>query len=986
MLARASSNLRLDSLPKYASQRDCAPESVAAGTPQWLRDDLVALLGAERVLTRPIDLIRFATDASPYRLLPKAVVLAHDVDDVDKVLAYARRKRVSVTFRAAGTSLSGQAQGDGILVDVRRHWAGVHVEAAGQRLRARPGTILSRANLALLPHGYRLGPDPASASACTIGGVIANNSSGMCCGTTQNSYKTLASITFMLPSGSIIDSAQPDAEDKFASHEPALAAGLMEIKREIESDPDLVARLRKKFSIKNTTGYHMEAFLDGATPLEIFRRLIVGSEGTLAFIAEAVFETVRDDQYRLTSLLIFPDMYAACAAVAPFVHAGAAAVELMDRASLRAVEGKPGIPDRWKGLPENATALLVEFRAPSEAARAEASRMADTILHGLALLEPAKFTQDASLAAQFWNVRSGLLASVGGARPSGSSFILEDVCFPPDRLADGALDLQALFRKHDYAGIVFGHASAGNLHFLITPFLNRSEEIERYGAFMEDIVDLVAGKYEGSLKAEHGTGRNIAPFIEREWGQKLTQLMWKLKRLADPENILSPGVMLTKDATSHLDNLQTAPTIESEVDRCIQCGFCEPVCPSRNLTTTPRQRIALRREMARQPGGSLVSAALLRDYDYDAIQTCAGDGSCEIACPVDINTGTLMKQFRSVQHGARVKAVAAMAAKRFHTVERMLRIAVAASGATADAFGHRAVAAITNAARALASKDLVPAWLPNTPAAAAGKLPKTRRQDAAAVYFTACINRVFGRLHGHEGKPSLQEAMVAVSARAGIPLWIPEDIGGHCCATIWQSKGFRRGNAIMANRIAESLWRWSDGGRLPVVCDASSCSLGLISQIVEHLTVENRDRHAQLSILDSIAWAHDRLLPRLQIRRKVAAAALHPSCSVRHLRLAPKLQALASAMAEEAVTPVSAECCGFAGDRGFLHPELTRSATAEEAKEIGARSFDAYLGSNRTCEIGLNLATGEDYTSFVFLLEELTRPGTPLERLQTNLP
>jgi D-lactate dehydrogenase len=986
LLSRISIKRQLFNLPDGAPQRDRAPESLAAGTPQRLRDDLVSLLGPDRVLTRPLDLVRYATDASPYRLFPKAVVIAHDVDDVRKVLTYARQKQESVTFRAAGTSLSGQAQGDGILVDVRRHWAGTIVEAAGERLRVRPGTILARANLALIKHGYRLGPDPASASACTIGGVIANNSSGMCCGTTQNSYKTLSSLTFMLPSGSLFDSARPDAEEEFALLEPALAAGLIEIKRAIESDPELVARLRKKFSIKNTTGYHMEAFLDGATPLEIFRRLIVGSEGTLAFIAEAVFETIRDDQHRLTSLMIFPDMRAACAAVEPFVHAGAAAAELMDRASLRAVEGKPGIPERWKALPENASALLVEFRSSSEAARGEAGRIADALLRELVLLEPAKFTQDPSIAAQFWNVRSGLLASVGGARPSGSSFILEDVCFPPDRLADGALDLQTLFRKHAYAGIVFGHASAGNLHFLITPFLNRSQEVARYGAFMDEIVELVVGKYDGSLKAEHGTGRNIAPFIEREWGQKLTALMWKLKRLADPQNILSPGVILTKDARSHLDNLQTAPTIESEVDRCIQCGFCEPVCPSRNLTTTPRQRIALRREMARQPGGSPVSAALLRDYDYDAIQTCAGDGSCEIACPVDINTGALMKQFRSVQHGPRAEAVAAMAARRFRTVERMLRIAVAASGATADAFGHRAVEAITGAARVLASRDLVPAWLPNTPAAAAAKLPDTQRQGAAAVYFTACINRVFGRLHGRNGKPSLQEAMVAVSARAGMPLWIPEDIVGHCCATIWHSKGYRKGNAIMANRIAESLWGWSDGGKLPIVCDASSCSFGLISQIVEHLTAENRDRHAQLSIVDSIAWAHDRLLPRLNIARKVASAVLHPSCSVRHLKLAPKLQALAAAMAEEAVAPISAECCGFAGDRGFLHPELTRSATADEAKDVRARKFDAYLGSNRTCEIGLNLATGEDYVSFVYLLEELTSPGTPLERLQTNLP
>jgi D-lactate dehydrogenase len=932
-------------------------------------------VGAEQVLARAIDLLRYATDASPYRLFPKVVVVARDADDVRNVLAYARENRESVTFRAAGTSLSGQAQGDGILIDVRRYWTGVQVEAGGRRLRARPGTILSRANLALVPHGYRLGPDPASASACTIGGVIANNSSGMCCGTTQNSYKTLASLTFMLPSGTTIDTGRTDAEQAFATSEPRLAAGLLEIKREIESEPELVARIRRKFSIKNTTGYHIEAFLDGGTPLEIFRRLIVGSEGTLAFIVDAVFDTIPDDQYRLTSFMIFPDMYAACAAVKPFVDQGAAAVELTDRASLRAVEGKPGVPERWMMLPDTATGLLVEFRASSESARAAAEDIANDMIDRLALLEPAAFTKDPLLAAQFWNVRSGLLASVGGARPPGSSFILEDVCFPPDRLADGALDLGRLFDKHDYAGVIFGHASAGNLHFLITPLLNSSDEIERFGRFMHDMVELVVGKYDGSLKAEHGTGRNIAPYVEREWGPKLTMLMRRLKQLADPQGILAPGVLLTNDPESHLKNLQTAPVIEATVDRCIQCGYCEPVCPSRDLTTTPRQRIALRREMARQQDTSPVLAAILADYDYDAIQTCAGDGSCEVACPVNINTGVLMKHFRHLGHSPRAEGVAATVARQFGIVERGARLGLGVAAGTARVIGGRPMALATNALRAVVSKDLMPGWLPNTPGGAKAALPRTSRDGAAGVYFTACVNRIFGRISGSDRKLSLQDAMVALSARAGSPLWIPDDIRGHCCATIWHSKGYEEGNAIMANRTAESLWRWTDGGKLPIVCDASSCSFGLTSEIGAYLTPTNRDRHARLAIFDSIAWAHDRMLPNLSIRRKARALVVHPSCSAHHLGLGKKLHALAATMAEVAVTPASAGCCGFAGDRGFLHPELTRSATAGEAEEVAAQSFDGYLGSNRTCEIGLNLATGRDYESFVYLLEEATRPA-----------
>jgi D-lactate dehydrogenase len=479
---------------EHVPTHDCAPEELALGSPEWLREDLMVILGEDQVHSRVIDLIRYATDASPYRMFPKVVVSPRTVEEVSSIFAYARKKGISVTIRSAGSSLSGQSQGDGILIDARKHWAGCSVENNGQRLRVRPGTVMFRANLALKPYGYRLGPDPASSGVCTIGGVIANNASGMCCGTAENSYKTLESVSFLLPSGTFINTADHDAEQQFALKEPALAQGLLEIRREIEQDHELVERLKKKFSIKNTTGYHMGAFIDAATPLEIFRRLLVGSEGTLAFISEGVFETVPDDKYRLTAFLVFPEMHSACAAVAPFVAQGAAAVELSDRGCLRAVEGKPGIPDRWKALPSEATALLVEFRESGLETLVATERMAQSVLDGLPLLEKAEFTKDATLAAHYWTIRNGLLPSIGGARPSGTSLILEDVCFPPDKLADGALDLQALFPKHGYHGVVFGHASAGNLHFLITPWLNTEADVERFDGFLRDVVTLVVDK------------------------------------------------------------------------------------------------------------------------------------------------------------------------------------------------------------------------------------------------------------------------------------------------------------------------------------------------------------------------------------------------------------------------------------------------------------------------------------------------------------
>jgi D-lactate dehydrogenase len=376
--------------------------------------------------------------------------------------------------------------------------------------------------------------------------------------------------------------------------------------------------------------------------------------------------------------------------------------------------------------------------------------------------------------------------------------------------------------------------------------------------------------------------------------------------------------------------------------------------------------------MARQPEGSPVREALVDQYRYDGEQTCAADGSCRLACPVAIDTGKVIKELRVRAHGARAEAWALRMAKRWASAERLARKGLRAGSATARVTGDAPIRAITRGLRKAAGEDVVPEWSSALPGAAPNRLPVTTRAGAAAVYLPACINRIFGPSRRDGDARWLPEALVEVSARAGRPVWVPSDAPGHCCATPWSSKGFRDGHAAMAVRLADALWRWSDEGALPVVIDASSCAHGIAAEVPEALDDERRERLAAVTVLDAVTWAGE-LLPSLTVGRRAASATVHPPCSTRHLGLAGPLEGLARALADDVLVPVAATCCGMAGDRGLLHPELTAAATADEVAELGSRPFDAYLSANRTCEIALEQATRRPYRSVVQLLEEATR-------------
>jgi D-lactate dehydrogenase len=963
--------------PDVPPSSDAVDEELVGGTPEELKAELIEVLGEDVVRHRISDLVRYASDASPYRYIPKVIVQPKNIDQVAAIFQYCTRKGRHATFRAGGTSLNGQSQGDDILIDTRQHWSGWKVEDNGARIRCNVGTTLGRINEVLKPYARRMGPDPASFNAATIGGVLANNAGGMRCPPPIDSYHSIAGMKILLTTGTIIDTEDPHAEEHFAASEPEMAAGLMKIREELLADKETCDRIIRKYKMRNTTGYAMHAFLDGETPVEILRRLMVGSEGTLGFVAEAVYKTYHLPARTAVAWLPFDTIDAAVAQVEKLVGLGAQAVELMIASALTAASKLiKGTPKYWNDLDPKNAALLVEFGFDSEQEFDAIKKRVGDALRDVKMLQPLEAIREAEAIELAWHIRDGLLGIVGEMRPPGTNLIIEDVCFPPAQLANATRDLLALLTKHGYSASAAGHAAYGNLHFVMIARLSEAASRDQYDAFMRELVELVVGKYDGSLKAEHGTGINMAPFVRREWGDKVTDMMWRAKQLLDPHGILGPNVLLSRDPEIHLKNLKTTPAIEDvdSASHCIECGFCEPVCPSRNVTVTPRQRIVLRREMSRQPEWSKLLTQLQHEYEYDAIETCAVDGTCADVCPIGINTGALIKHFRKMQHSARAEEVALDVAKKWAEVEKLAREGVKAADVVQTITSPHLLGVLTDLARSIVSKDLVPGVAGPMPHAASADLPETIREGAAAVYFPACINRIFGRDNTRPKSPALPEVFVALSKRAGKPLWIPDDVRGLCCSTPWSSKGYKRGQTWMSEQMSDALWRWTYGGRLPVVVDAASCTLGLKDDMLEHLDDQRKDRLKLVNIIDSIAWCEE-LLPSLRIHKTIPKILVHPTCSTAHLGLSGTLLEISRALADSAEIPLGTTCCGTAGDRGLLHPELIHSATRDTIVQIQNSGDDTrFVSANRTCELGMRQTTGKVYESFIYLLEELSRP------------
>jgi D-lactate dehydrogenase len=926
----------------------------------------------------------FGTDASFYQLIPKLILVIETENQMQSVISLANNCNVPITFRAAGTSLSGQAITDSVLIMLSTDWNGFEIEKDGLRIRLQPGIIGADANHHLLPYQRKLGPDPASINTCKIGGIAANNASGMCCGVSKNSYYSLADMTVILADGTIIDSRNKQSIDDFHNTHKPLLKDLDNLAKEVKSDSELSALIKHKYRLKNTTGYAINALVDFNEPLDILLHLMIGSEGTLGFISNITYNTVPDYKHKASALYSFSSAEQACLLVTALSSSPVEAVELMDQRAINSVKGKDGLPDRFCQLPDETTALLIETRAESAQELHNNIAVIEALIASYTPVEAINFTTDIKLCTQLWAIRKATFPAVGAVRETGTTVIIEDVSFPIDKLAEGIVRLHKLFEQFNYSeAIIFGHALAGNLHFVFTQSFDDEKEIQRYDQFMQQVANLVAVEFKGSLKAEHGTGRNMAPFVELEWGEKAYQVMKRLKGIIDPKNTLNPGVILNEDKQTHIKNLKLMPHADPIVDKCIECGFCEPVCPSKELSLTPRQRIVLWRRIQQLNDIKTLTQSeknelneLKKNYQYLGIDSCAATGLCAERCPVGINTGNLIRKLRSEKLGNTGQLIAKWSASHFAGVSSTAAVAFKVNSIATKLLGDTAVDKIGAGLHNISGKHL-PLWHSKWPTKATMPTIKEKKESEGTsdvalhgnnngkpqrkqiIFFASCASRTMGPSTSSKDQRSLTDVSIAVFEKAGIDIIYPKAINELCCGLPFHSKGASDIAEQKGKQLIQRLSEISNNGQIPIVFDTSPCNLRI------------KELGTQLPIYELTDFCAQFVVDHLTITPKTTPVALHITCSSRKAGISESLRKIANTCATEVIEPLGIECCGFAGDKGFTMPELNQSALSSLKTQILDPKTKGYSNS-RTCEIGLSKNSGIDYQSLIYLLDEVS--------------
>ena len=917
----------------------------------------------DRVYTDHLRRYAYGVDASCYSYLPKVVVKAEDEREVRRLIRLCQQCGTPFTFRAAGSSLSGQCSSEDVLIVCNDGFKKMEVIDDGKALKCECGVIGSDANDLLKPYNRKIGPDPATLATALVGGILNNNSSGMCCGTAQNSYKTIRSIRVVLLDGTVLDTSDKKSIEQFLREKPQMVEDILQLRKEILADEELTHLIHHKYKIKNTTGYGLNSLVDFEDIIDIINHLFIGSEGTLGFVSEIVYNTVEDVPHKGCGLMFFSTLNDASLAVVALANMGrekVIAAEMMDYQSLRAVQSLENVPEFVREVPEGTSAILFQTESYSKDTVDENLAFIKEQLKDIPTAIPSLYSQDPKEYDSWWAIRKGILPIVGGQRRKGTTVITEDVCFQIEDFTKGIEMLTELFHKYDFVdgGVIFGHALSGNVHFNITPDFSDPKDTKNFGDLVKEMSERVSG-FGGSLKAEHGTGRMVAPFVEMEWGRKAYEINRRIKAIFDPERILNPDVMITDDPDVYKKNLKAQCVIDDAFTICMECGFCEKHCPSRNLTLTPRQRIALLRETKRleNEGNFTLASELRKGYEYFGVDTCAACSMCKGLCPLSIDTAQIALSMRRIDPPA--PELAKKIYDNFSTTLQMCRAGVSLEGIAGSIITQKAISKITEGLHGVTG---VTPYVPKTTPKANRYKLKNRIKPTnfeKVVYFSTCANRAFKPNQGYDDDRSLQQVVESLCNKAHIDIIYPKHIENLCCGLSFENYDDVHERAV--KDLHDALMQASQNGKYPIVIDHSAC----FNHAFKHMP--------DLEINDISEFLCKYVVPHLDIEKCDERVIVHKQCKIKSLNKSQYIEDLARLCTDYVFNIKSFACDGFAGQKGFFTPELNKCATKDLAAEIAEYGATLGVSSSSTCEIGLGENGGIPFIGVAFLLDRCSK-------------
>lgn len=904
----------------------------------------------------------YGVDASCYSLVPKLVCLLQSENEIIKAFRLSRKYNTPLCFRAAGTSLSGQSSCDTVLVLLDFSFNNIKISKNAETILLDAGVIGSNANLALKEFSKKIGPDPATIAAAQIAGIVNNNSSGMCCGVKQNSYNTIKSIRVILADGFILDTSDEKSIKDFKNTHSKMIEEILALRAEILQDKALQELIRKKYKIKNTTGYSINSLLDFDDVIDIITHLFVGSEGTLGFVSKVELECVDDSPYKACALLFYEDILKAVEVVKVLASLDdiITSAEIMDYSCLKTASKFKGVPEFLKKIKKDTACILIQTESDDEKTlEKHIKKIKDTITPYPTSM-PLEFSSDEAVYSAWWKIRKGLLPIAASARKKGASVITEDICFEIDDLGKGILELQKLFKKYsfDKNAILFGHALAGNMHFIITPNLNDKKEFQNFSILVDEMSKMVAS-FGGSIKAEHGTGRMIAPFVELEWGKKAYKINKKIKEIFDEKRLINPDVIISDDKEIYKKNIKEVTEIEQEyLEACMECGFCEKYCPSHKFTLSPRQRIAIQREIKRLEklfdNESRKNLKNLKSgLKYFSQESCAACSMCEELCPINIDTALLALEERKNQSQISQK-IAQYAYKNFNTSLDIAKFSLKTSSLfSLDKLSNFSI----NTRKIVKFSPVTRKYMPSA------NTYKFKNQKSSlnkeVVYFTSCINRAFAPSKLANDKRSLQEVFESLCKKAKVSVIYLKNIKNMCCGKAFENfSDIKEANLEKNKKILKKI---SKDGTIPIVIDHGACSARLI-----------KDLKDEFKIYDLSTYLLKEILPEIDIKALDEDIALYTMCASKKLGIDNDMRELAKKCTNKRVLEHDMACCGFAGYKGFFIPELNINATKAFAKFYDDKDIKFAFSNSSTCEIGLSDATNISWQHIAYLIDMLS--------------